>query len=847
MKVPTFAITRRRALSVLAEARRRLPQHALVEVRLTILAIAVFYTIPPMIQTLTDHTASPYSRVGVVAAFLLINAAWLVAFSQGRYSAALDGLVVVGLTIFTLAITNRGLWVQALYMCAILRSLYGAKATRVAAMTALLVLGCLGALLVTTGTSEIAAHLTDVVAVFLTTGMMRLMERSISAGQAGALRQRLMARVATDLLAADNFGRVFQLLRAAVLDVTSALPNVRVALTLVGDATGGTASSRHFPVMIAGTPGSVRVDTSASSVPVSIVETVAALAAQASLALDRIFTSKRWSTLVHNSSDMILVIGESDEITYASPAAKRVLGYEVEELQGKALASLLDEAEAPGLLRALSAPTTAAEDSRLQFPMRHRDESWVQIEAGHGNLRGSVGVSGLVLNCRDITETKALEDMLRHRAFHDPLTSLPNRALFHDRVEHSLAARGRTAGGVAVLFVDLDDFKNVNDSLGHASGDQLLRLVGDRIRQCLRSGDTGARLGGDEFAVLLDNADGDDATRVADRILAAFDTPVIIDGREIFVSCSAGIAVDADRSSGADELIRDADIAMYAAKAKGKARYQLYESGMHVGAVDKLELEAEIRRAVREAEFELYYQPVLALDTRELVGFEALIRWNHPTRGLLLPGAFIAVAEQSGQIIAMSQWVLMEAARQSAEWDLACGASTPWISVNVSAHHLLHGNLADDVHQALETHGVAPSRLVLEITEGIAVKGPEATERLSGLRALGVRLALDDFGTGYSSLGYLDNLPVDTIKVDRSFLTPKTDSRGYALLRGVVALGLTLQKQVIVEGVETSAQLAAIRESGDGLFAQGYLLGRPTPVAAATDLLGAKARALATA
>ena len=598
-----LATGRQKALSVFAAARQWMGRHPLAEIRLTILAIAVFYAVPSVIQTLTSAQVLWYWRLGAVVGFSLITMAWFRAFARSGFSIGLDAIAFAGFAIFAFSATDKVLSVQVLYMTAIVRALYGGQARRLGTVTLLLVIAYLGSMVAAAGAPGITAHLTDLVGVFLTAGMMRLMERSVTAGEAGATRQRLLARVGTDLLAAEDPGRVFQLLKAAVLEVTRDLPNVRVALTLAPDTAGGTSSSHRFTFKIAGSSGSLRVDTSAGSIPGSIVQTVAALVVQASLAMDRIFTAKRWSTLVHNSSDMILLIGETDEITYASPAAKRVIGYEVDELQGRPFESLLDPTEAASVMAASHARSLAPVSSRMQFLMRHRDNSWVNIEADHTNLHGSVGVSGLVLNCRDITETKALEDQLRHRAFHDPLTSLPNRALFQDRVEHSLAASGRTSGGISVMFVDLDDFKTVNDSLGHPCGDQLLRLVGDRIKDCLRSGDTAARLGGDEFAILLDNADGADAVLVAERIFSALEAPVIIEGREVFVSCSTGIAVDPERTSGAGELLRDADTAMYAAKAKGKARYQIYESGMHIGAVDKLELEGEIRRAIRDSEF----------------------------------------------------------------------------------------------------------------------------------------------------------------------------------------------------------------------------------------------------
>ena len=440
-----------------------------------------------------------------------------------------------------------------------------------------------------------------------------------------------------------------------------------------------------------------------------------------------------------------------------------------------------------------------------------------------------------------LTDAKTVNAMA-HQAMHDALTGLPNRALFLDRLEHALARAVRTGGEVAVLFLDLDRFKTVNDSLGHAAGDDLLCAVARRIADCMRAADTAARLGGDEFAVLLEDLVGTrEAVRVADRITAALEAPIDVAGREVFVGASIGIATGA---YGADDLLRHADVAMYRAKAAGKGRYELFEDGMQAEVVDRLELEADLKRAVDRGELELHYQPIITLNTGELAGHEALVRWRHPVRGLLAPGAFIPVAEETGLIVPIGRFVLREACRQAAAWAAAHDRELT-MAVNLSGRQLEDASLHEDVTAVLRETGLPSGRLVLEITETVLMHDTETTiERLRALRALGVRLAVDDFGTGYSSLRYLNRFPLDVLKMAKPFVDGLgTQEEDPALARAIIDLGANLGLTIVAEGIERSAQLVQLRRLGCPL-GQGYWFARPMPAADAEAQMLAPATAL---
>jgi diguanylate cyclase (GGDEF)-like protein len=440
-----------------------------------------------------------------------------------------------------------------------------------------------------------------------------------------------------------------------------------------------------------------------------------------------------------------------------------------------------------------------------------------------------------------LTDARRVDTML-HQALHDALTGLPNRALFTDRLQHALTQGRRRGTTCGVIFLDLDRFKTVNDSLGHTAGDELLVALARRIDESLRSADTAARLGGDEFAVLLEDLSGvEEAILVADRIDAALAEPVVVQGREVFMKASVGIAVGA-AGTGADELLRQADVAMYRAKAEGKGRARVFEESMQAEVVERLELEGELQRAIERDEIAVHYQPVIALDGKTLAGFEALARWTHPVRGLVPPPHFIPLAEDNGSIVQLGRQILRTACRQAARWeqDFPTSPEAPRImSVNLSGRQLEDPNIVADVAAALADAGLAPRALVLEITETVLMHDTEATiARLTALKALGVRLAVDDFGTGYSSLRYLRRFPIDILKMAKPFVDglDTGDDEGRALARAIVDLATSLKLACIAEGIEAGAQADVLHELGCDL-GQGFHFARPMSSDAMTALI----------
>ena len=444
----------------------------------------------------------------------------------------------------------------------------------------------------------------------------------------------------------------------------------------------------------------------------------------------------------------------------------------------------------------------------------------------------------------DITERKRAEEQLLYDAFHDGLTRLPNRALFTDRLDRALErAKRRDDFTVAVLFLDLDRFKVVNDSLGHMTGDQLLIGVARRLERALRHVDTVARLGGDEFVILLEDIEEiSDATQSAERIQAMLREPFDLDESEVFTSASIGIAVSTTGYSRAEDIIRDADIAMYRAKSMGKARHELFDEAMHGRAVELLRLETDLRNAVDREEFRLHYQPIVSLESGEVVGFEALIRWMHPSRGLTYPAAFLPLAEETGLTVAMGSWTLREACHQLKSWqDGAEQWRDLWVSVNLSGRQLLQPDLTKVVDHALQEAQIDPNTLLLEITEGIIMEDPEAaTAVLVSLRALGVRLPIDDFGTGYSSLAYLHRFPISSLKIDKSFVKNlDTGGEDEMIVRTIVNLAHNLNMDVIAEGIETESQLDRLKALGCE-YGQGFLFSKAVPAEEATAILEGK-------
>jgi diguanylate cyclase (GGDEF)-like protein/PAS domain S-box-containing protein len=458
---------------------------------------------------------------------------------------------------------------------------------------------------------------------------------------------------------------------------------------------------------------------------------------------------------------------------------------------------------------------TAVDNSGRRFP--------VELTIWPVRVRGAQHYSALI---HDITERRRLEDELRHQAFHDSLTGLANRALFADRLEHALERRG--TADVGVLFLDVDDFKLINDGLGHAAGDGLLIEVARRLAELVRAGDTAARLGGDEFAILLEQTTLEEARRVSDRIIAAFLPPFEIGGHRITGRASIGIALGHPGSDAAS-VLREADAAMYTAKRRGKGVWQVYDPSMATDGLLEIELRADLKQAIERGALDVVFQPIVELATRRAVSVEALARWNHPTRGPIAPSQFIPLAEAADLIVPLGRWILEESCRTVQRWRASVdGPDDLRLSVNISPRQLLHGSIIEHVQSALANSGLAPADLTLEITEGVLVEEAGASlAALEGLKALGVRIAIDDFGTGYSSLSYLSRLPIDVLKIDRSFVAGITTSRqAAALVRSIVKIGQTLHLETVAEGVETEEQHDGLVRLGAKL-GQGYLYARP--------------------
>jgi diguanylate cyclase (GGDEF)-like protein/PAS domain S-box-containing protein len=552
---------------------------------------------------------------------------------------------------------------------------------------------------------------------------------------------------------------------------------------------------------------------------------------------------EQFRALVHHSSDTIMILTAQGLVTYASPALQSITGRRADKAIGRRVADLVHPEDAAPVAARLAQIGHDGDDvTTLSFRLAHADGGWRDVESTVSDLRTEPAIRGLLLNIRDVTERRSLEQQLRHAAFHDALTGLANRALFRNRVEHALARRHRGAERVAVLFIDLDDFKHVNDSLGHAAGDELLVGVARRLTDCLRPSDTPARLGGDEFAILLEGCDIGDALRVARRVIAALDWLVPVAGHQVKVGASVGVALSADRGSSAESLLREADVAMYEAKALGKSRYAVFNPSMHRRALDRIETETALRTALVEHQIDVHYQPIIDVVEGRLATVEALARWTRPGVGPVPPSSFIGIAEESGLVVPLGRHVLERAALDLRRWR-ADGATRDRLrlNVNLSPRQLADGGLPGNVASILDATGLEPGDLLLEITETAVL--PDAGDLIAALRLLrqlGVGIALDDFGTGYSSLTSLRTLPVDEIKIDRSFVGElDTSEEARRLVGAVIELGRALDIRVVAEGVETSSQLHILTELGCR-YVQGHLLSAAVPVDAVAALVDSR-------
>ncbi len=543
-------------------------------------------------------------------------------------------------------------------------------------------------------------------------------------------------------------------------------------------------------------------------------------------------SEERFRAIVQHAWDVIVTLDMRMHINYVSSRIQSMLGYEPDELLGKPALELIHASDLPQVQVAFAGMLArSSPGAPTEFRFRHRRGYWTEVEAVATNLSEYPGVRGILVVVRDVSERKQVEERIHHLAYHDSLTGLPNRALLTEQATLILALTARRKSSLALLFCDLDYFKDINDSLGHVVGDLLLMQVANQLKRALRNTDTLARLGGDEFIVLLPELERDGATQVADKILTVLREPVVLGDHRFALTGSIGISLYPDDGANFQELLKNADTAMYQAKQDGRNAFRFYNPAMHAASLERLELMSALRKAIQTGQLRTYFQPKVCLADGRVVGAEALVRWQHPEQGLILPGRFIPVAENNDLIVAIGNWVLEDTCRQLAAWR-AAGLPRLSVAVNLAAQHFRESNLVQELEKLLERYELPHAALELELTEStILDTGSETMNTLRELKRLGFNLAIDDFGTGYSSLAYLKNLPIDSLKIDRSFvrdLTTNPDDRAISAI--IVTLGHSLGLVVVAEGVETEQQRVILLQQGCD-FAQGYLFSPPLPAA----------------
>lgn len=536
------------------------------------------------------------------------------------------------------------------------------------------------------------------------------------------------------------------------------------------------------------------------------------------------------NNIVTSIADSVIVVDIGLKIIRLNQATLNLTGYSEAELIGQSIkilrqdGSFFDERDAEELY-------IKGCISGIETLWQTKDSREVSILFSASVMHDTNGIAnGIVCVAQDITVRKSLENQLTHQALHDPLTKLANRVLFRNRVEHALARTDRNHEPVAVLFLDLDNFKTVNDTLGHDAGDALLISVAERLTACLRTSDTIARLGGDEFAILVETIHNlEEVTLIAERLNDVLRTSFLLEGKEVLVRTSIGIAVSHGKHENIEDLLRNADVAMYKAKSLGKDGYVMFETKMREDLLEQVEFEADLRRAIERQEFVLHYQPIINLQTEEMIGMEALVRWNHPERGLIPPVKFIPVAEETGLIVPLGQWILEEACRQARSWQIEFSDRENFsITVNLSNKQIQEESLVRTIASALSDSGLPARNLILEITENTMLQETESViEKLTKLKNLGIKLAIDDFGTGYSSLSYLQRFPIDVLKIDKSFIDKLNQGReGAAVARAIITMSETLRLKTIAEGIETINQNSVLQSLGCE-FGQGYHFSKP--------------------
>ena len=561
---------------------------------------------------------------------------------------------------------------------------------------------------------------------------------------------------------------------------------------------------------------------------------------------------KRFRSLIENSTDIIHILDSNSIFTYISPSQERILGYTSEELIGKSVLEFIHSNDSWWMEQVIEGVKQYPKTRRGldEYQVRHKNGSWCVFEAVVMNLLDDESVQGIVINCHDITEKKSVEEKLLRQSLYDSLTDLPNRALLMDRLQQALAHTHTNHSDLfAVLTINLDRFKIVNESHGHSMGDKLLIEIAQRIKTCLRSRDTIARIGSDEFVILLEKVhDQQDAIGLVNLIQTAIAQPLELDGHKLFITASIGIAISSHNYKWVGDLLRDANIAMDQAKAQNPGSYMVFTREMHSYVTEMMQLERDLRQAVEMLEefvcptsntFLLNYQPIISLCTGNLVGFEALARWYDREGGMVPPVKFIPIAEETGLIIPLGQWIFWEACRQLQEWQTIYSQSNLTIAVNISGKQFSQSNLILQIKRILQKTGIDPQGLKIEITESVVMENAESASKvLSHLRELGMQLSVDDFGTGYSSLSYLHRFPINTLKIDKSFVTNMgVNGENSEIVRAIVTLAHSLGLDVVAEGIETEEQLAQLKDLGCE-YGQGYLFSKPVNVTEATALLG---------